>query len=152
MNKRVHEIAKERGVPSRAVLERLRAAGVEVKAASSSVDEALALRVLDGGAQDGGRDGASEAATAEPAKLADDRVQKEAPPQQAAAPAQQSSEAVAPQAAAPAARPQPKRPTRDSLQGERAPGSAGGRRRVVIDSQASRRATGGAPPPTNQPP
>ena len=37
------------------------------------------------------------------------------------------------------------RPTRDSLQGERAPGAAGGRRRVVIDSQASRRGTGGGP-------
>ena len=46
---------------------------------------------------------------------------------------------------------QPKqRPTRDSLQGERAPGSAHGRRRVVIDSQASRRAPGGGP--QNQPP
>ena len=45
-----------------------------------------------------------------------------------------------------------KRPTRDSLQGERAPGNAGGRRRVVIDSQASRRTTGGPPPPANQPP
>ncbi|MGH2876613.1 MAG: translation initiation factor IF-2, partial [Solirubrobacteraceae bacterium] len=44
-----------------------------------------------------------------------------------------------------------KRPTRDSLQGERAPGNAGGRRRVVIDSQASRRA-GGGPPQSNQPP
>jgi translation initiation factor IF-2 len=50
---------------------------------------------------------------------------------------------------------QPKqRPTRDSLQGERAPGSgAGGRRRVVIDSQASRRQGGpGGPPQSNQPP
>jgi translation initiation factor IF-2 len=50
-----------------------------------------------------------------------------------------------------------KRPTRDSLQGERAPGNAGGRRRVVIDSQASRRAGPGGPggpggPATNQPP
>jgi translation initiation factor IF-2 len=45
-----------------------------------------------------------------------------------------------------------KRPTRDSLQGERAPGNAGGRRRVVIDSQASRRAAGGGPPQSNQPP
>ncbi len=48
------------------------------------------------------------------------------------------------------------RPTRDSLQGERAPGNAGGRRRVVIDSQASRRAAGGpggpGGPPPNQPP
>ncbi len=49
--------------------------------------------------------------------------------------------------------PHKQRPTRDSLQGERVPGNAGGRRRVVIDAQASRRAnTGGAPPPTNQPP
>ncbi len=46
-----------------------------------------------------------------------------------------------------------KRPTRDSLQGERSPGNVGGRRRVVIDSQASRRAPGGpgAVQP-NQPP
>src|SRR6185312_10847867 len=50
---------------------------------------------------------------------------------------------------------QHKRPTRDSLQGERAPGNAGGRRRVVIDSQASRRGPGGpggGPPQSNQPP
>ena len=47
--------------------------------------------------------------------------------------------------------PQKQRPTRDSLQGERAPGNAGGRRRVVIDAQASRRATTG-PGGSNQPP
>ena len=35
------------------------------------------------------------------------------------------------------------RPTRSSLQGERAPGAAGGVRRVVIDSQAARRSPGG---------
>jgi translation initiation factor IF-2 len=49
------------------------------------------------------------------------------------------------------------RPTRDSLQGERAPANAaGGRRRVVIDSQASRRGPGGTGgpggPAHNQPP
>ncbi len=50
---------------------------------------------------------------------------------------------------------QKQRPTRDSLQGERAPGAPGGRRRVVIDSQASRRAPGGGGPGgpgPNQPP
>jgi translation initiation factor IF-2 len=48
---------------------------------------------------------------------------------------------------------QKQRPTRDSLQGERAPAAgAGGRRRVVIDSQASRRAPGGGGPAQNQPP
>ena len=49
MNKRVHQIAKERGLPAKDVLERLQAAGVKVKAVSSSVDEADARRVLDGG-------------------------------------------------------------------------------------------------------
>ncbi len=44
--KRVHEIAKERGVESKVLLEKLKAAGVEVKTASSSVEEALALRAL----------------------------------------------------------------------------------------------------------
>ena len=44
------------------------------------------------------------------------------------------------------------RPTRDSLQGERTPGNAGGRRRVVIDSQASRRTGGPGGGPSNQPP
>ena len=39
MNKRVHEIAKERGLPAKDVLARLKAAGIEVKAASSIVDE-----------------------------------------------------------------------------------------------------------------
>ena len=37
MNKRVHEIAKEHGVSAKELLEKLRAAGVEVKAASSNV-------------------------------------------------------------------------------------------------------------------
>src|ERR1700733_9415596 len=50
MNKRVHQIAKERGLASKEVIERLKAAGLEVKAASSSVDEDVARRVLDNGA------------------------------------------------------------------------------------------------------
>ncbi|MCL2768603.1 MAG: translation initiation factor IF-2 [Solirubrobacterales bacterium] len=45
--KRVHEIAKEQGVSSRELLERLQAAGVDAKAAASSVDEGAALRVLE---------------------------------------------------------------------------------------------------------
>jgi translation initiation factor IF-2 len=90
------------------------------------------------------------------------------PATQAAAEAR--PQAAAPQTTAPAApahtenRPAAdgehahKRPTRDSLQGERTPGNAGGRRRVVIDAQASRRAPaapgapGGGPaqPPRRQ--
>ncbi|MGA8722653.1 MAG: translation initiation factor IF-2 N-terminal domain-containing protein, partial [Solirubrobacteraceae bacterium] len=49
MNKRVHQIAKERGLAPKEVLERLKAAGLEVKAASSSVDEAQARRILGDG-------------------------------------------------------------------------------------------------------
>ena len=55
MNKRVHEIAKERGLPTKDVIERLKAAGVNVKSASSSVDEAAALRVLGNGGSPGGK-------------------------------------------------------------------------------------------------
>jgi translation initiation factor IF-2 len=215
-NKRVHEIAKERGLPTKDVLARLKAAGVDVKAASSSVDEAVASRVLANGAQapSGGQargeSGSAEAATrAKPAaahekpkakgagaakgatagKSADaakaeattkptaDTPATAAPAAQASGPAQAQTAETAPSAPASdpgaASRPaadggrepaadgaraqaaaseQHKRPTRDSLQGERAPGNAGGRRRVVIDSQASRRATGGGPPQSNQPP
>src|ERR1700745_1681370 len=53
MSKRVHEIAKERGLPPKEVLQRLQAAGLQVKAVSSSVDEAEARRVLGDGAGNG---------------------------------------------------------------------------------------------------
>jgi translation initiation factor IF-2 len=65
-----------------------------------------------------------------------------------------ASDATAPRARADGDAGQKQRPTRDSLQGERAPGAPGSRRRVVIDSQASRRAPGGGGPGggPNQPP
>ena len=47
--KRVHEIAKEHGLSSKELLEMLKAAGVEAKAAASSVEESAALKVLGGG-------------------------------------------------------------------------------------------------------
>src|SRR5580658_6262382 len=55
--KRVHEIAKEHGISSKELLEKLSAAGVAAKAAASSVEEADALRVL-------GTNGSSPTATA----------------------------------------------------------------------------------------
>jgi translation initiation factor IF-2 len=168
MAKRVHEIAKEAGVSSKELLEQLHAAGVEVKSASSNVDEAVAARVLAG-------NGASAVATAAAPKQATEptppappaeatktaeapkRVEAAKPPEapKAAAPPTAAAPAdTEPQAseASPAGAPAHRRPTRDSLQGERAPGIAGGRRRVVIDSQASRRAAGGGAPPSSQPP
>ncbi|MBV9167267.1 MAG: translation initiation factor IF-2 [Solirubrobacterales bacterium] len=200
MNKRVHEIAKERGISAKAVLERLREAGIEVKAVSSSVDESVALRVLDDGRQDGGSDGAADAkpATAparERPRTATSRAEASREPSTRRAAARPASAPPAAEreaaggdqqarsgAGAPARtdRPRPatdpsanasasgsaeagrtradteagrqyKRPTRDSLQGERAPGSAPARRRVVIDSQASRRTPSGAAPSVQPP-
>ena len=162
MNKRVHEIAKERGLQAKDVLARLQDAGVKVKAVSSSVDEDEARRVLGAGNGDGdGRANAQAAAPEEPAPAASPASSAPAPAdgQERTAPARpHDGDGAA--ASEPESRPAPrsesetghKRPTRDSLQGERAPGSAGGRRRVVIDSQASRRNTGAAPAQTNQPP
>jgi translation initiation factor IF-2 len=175
MNKRVHEIAKERGVAAKEVLAQLQAAGLKVKAVSSSVDEADAIRVL--GASTGNGQAAAEPKPAPSAQRADggerrqgtgERAQDrpartrtegraDGPEGRADAPAAQSDGSSPPAADGQARRgdggePRHSRPTRDSLQGERAPGNAGGRRRVVIDSQASRRNTGGPPGQTNQPP
>src|SRR4051812_49905696 len=46
--KRVHELAKQYDMPSAEVLKRLAAAGIEVKAAASAVDEDAADRALTG--------------------------------------------------------------------------------------------------------
>jgi translation initiation factor IF-2 len=165
MAKRVHEIAKERGLPTKDVIEKLKAAGVNVKAASSSVDEATAARVLG----NGDAPATTATATATAAKpAAAQQPQQQAPRgqdrqerqerQQPSGDGRSAGDGATAQGsdgprAANGETGAHKRPTRDSLQGERAPGSAGGRRRVVIDSQASRRATGGGgPPQSNQPP
>jgi translation initiation factor IF-2 len=154
--KRVHEIAKEQGISSKELLEKLKAAGVEAKAAASSVDEALALEALAGGGA------ASNGAPATSPAKGKGSTATVAPPAAVGA-----EEAAAPNGS-PAAQPDPEqisaaepesaqaaagervRPTRDSRTGERTPGGVGpgGRRRVVIDSQASRRQQGG---PANQP-
>jgi len=47
--KRVHEIAKEQGLSSKELLEKLHAAGVEAKTASSSVEETAAMQALGNG-------------------------------------------------------------------------------------------------------
>jgi translation initiation factor IF-2 len=153
--KRVHEIAKEHGISSRELLEKLAVAGIAAKAAASSVEEADALRAI-GSGNGSAASSAGAASTTKPVLRAVPSAP--APPTAAAVPAPPGASAAQP-AAAPAAAPQPTpaqpahervRPTRDSRTGERAPGGTnlGGRRRVVIDSQASRRQQSG---PANQP-
>jgi translation initiation factor IF-2 len=151
--KRVHEIAKAQGVSSKDLLAALKAAGIEAKAAASSVEEADALRAI--GASNGG----GGAATQAPPK----------PPDQPAAAAPKAPPAASPKAAAPtpAASPSPaKPPVKKSAASSKpvrpgGPGGSGGgagaasqsgkKRRVVIDSQAARRDQMGGPPPQRPP-
>ena len=106
--KRVHEIAKEQGLPSKELMERLRAAGVNVKTAASSVDESLALRTL-GIAPAAGNSGGATAVASPPADApvaaSAAKAVAESPP--AAAPSTQSAPASASQAQAPLAAKQP---------------------------------------------
>ncbi len=121
--KRVHEIAKAQGVSSKELLAALKAAGIEAKAAASSVEESDALQALSGPKGNGGA-----AATATKAK-----------PKQQAAPASDGAPAAKPKA-------KPVKPTEKKA-------AAGGakKRRVVIDSQAARRDQMGGPPPQRPP-
>src|SRR3954466_11399647 len=57
--KRIHEIAKEQGLSSKDVLDKLQAAGLDVKAAASSVEEADALRAISSGAPAAGNGAAT---------------------------------------------------------------------------------------------
>jgi translation initiation factor IF-2 len=120
--KRVHEIAKAQGLSSKELLAALKKAGIEAKAAASSVEEADALKALG--------DGNSATATKLKPKAALKAEPKvEVTPKAEAAPA-------AAKPAAPAAK--------------KSSGSSK-KRRVVIDSQAARRDQMGGPPPQRPP-
>src|SRR6476619_7609908 len=99
--KRVHEIAKSQGMTSKEVLAKLQAAGLEVKAAASSVEEADALKVLNG-------NGAAPAAEKPAAKPAAPKADGQA----AAPPAAATPQPTAPAkpAAAPTPPPAPQQP------------------------------------------
>jgi translation initiation factor IF-2 len=137
--KRVHEIAKAKGLTSKEVIAALNAAGIDVTAAASSVEEDVALKALAG--SDGAGDGKASA-TAKPAPAAQPAATKQAAPAKAAAATK-----------APEAKPasktdaKPVRPVRPEGSGT-STASGKKRRRVVIDSQASRRdEMRQAPPP-----
>src|SRR3954451_20855660 len=139
--KRVHEIAKERGISSKEVIAVLQKAGLDVKASATSVDENDIAMAFNGGqaqpAERGDRGGpsASQRPGLPPGQSQEPQPQSEQPQQPAA------------QRPQPAQPERPQRPTRGAPAG---PGSSGRRRRVVIDSQASRGPQG--PAPQQQPP
>jgi translation initiation factor IF-2 len=137
--KRVHEIAKQQGLTSKEVLAALKAAGIEAKAAASSVEEEAALKALAGAG-----DGKGAAAAAKPTKAGQAKRANEAEPK--------AREQDGKPGAKPAGDAGSQRRSRMRAQrgGSAAPSRPGGkrRRRVVIDSQASRREhMPQAPPP-----
>ena len=149
--KRVHELAKQYDMPTSEVIKRLNAHGLEVKAAATAVDEKLADAALTGKPKPKAIAG-NGAVAKKPAPV----LQQRAGFGHGTARAPRAENLAPKPAPKPKAKPKPepsrdngggqRRPTRSSLQGERAPGAAGGVRRVVIDSQASRRqGPGGGP-------
>jgi translation initiation factor IF-2 len=126
--KRVHEIAKARGLTSKEVIAALNRAGIEVKAAASSVEEEVALRALAGA-----NGGDASAPAAKPPTAA--------PPKPAADGPKPRSEPA-----------RPVRPVRTEGSAPAAPGGQKKRRRVVIDSQADRRDQGGPQLAPRRPP
>src|SRR5215207_539670 len=142
--KRVHEIAKEQGMSAKALIAKLQAAGMDVKAAATAVDEQKVLAALSGNG--GGNGQPAEPPPAPPAHAHPQRIPDDPP-----VPPRGDDPAAIDPAATQGGAEQRQRPTRSSLSGERAPGAGGGRRRVIIDSQASRRQQGGPPPPQRPP-
>jgi translation initiation factor IF-2 len=108
--KRVHEIAKQQGLTSKELLAALNAAGIEAKAAASSVEEDEALAALAAAGGDGAAKSAAKDSNGKPASAADGK----------------------PAEAKPIRRRPDDSATTAKMGGKR-------RRRVVIDSQASRR-------------
>jgi translation initiation factor IF-2 len=131
MSKRVYEIARERSLESKEVIQRLKEAGVEVKSHSSSVEESVYERVFGAGPHGGPPNGRSEAQEdeAQVARLEAERSGHGAT--MAAAPAEE-----------PVSEPQQSRPQKK-------------RRRVVIDASARNRgarpAAPAAPSPSKEP-
>jgi translation initiation factor IF-2 len=134
--KRVHEIAKAQGLESKELLAALKSAGIEAKAAASSVEEADALKAIQAAKGDGG----APTATATKPKPATPAKAPEA-----------SKSAAKPAAKPSTASKGPVRPAGKPATGGGAAAASGKKRRVVIDSQAARRDQMGAPPPQRPP-
>src|SRR4051812_43387964 len=172
--KRVHEIAKERGISSKEVIATLQKAGLDVKAAASSVDADDAAKAFNGGGDIGAaareraeakqqrpRPAGGQGFAAPPTRPVQrpPRPQQEGDQRQPGA-RQQREGGGGPQgggqgqdgAGAAGGTPsegagdRPQRPTRGGPAGR----GSSGRRRVIIDSQAARRPAG--PPQQQQQP
>ncbi|HKJ36291.1 MAG TPA: translation initiation factor IF-2 [Solirubrobacterales bacterium] len=160
---RVHEIAKALGLESKNVLDALKDAGVEVKTASSSVEQQTALKALASAgalpkkAAPSGNGGVADSATEAKPKQKTESKGSSKPAEKPAKPAAKKPvrpPADADQGAAKSAAPAKPTPKPQAAPKPDGGGDAAGgkrRRRVVIDSQASRRDQMGGPPPQRPP-
>jgi translation initiation factor IF-2 len=148
--KRIHEIAKEQGLSSKDVLEKLQAAGLDVKAAASTVEEADALRAIGGGSPEAAGNGAPAPTSSPPAAAAPPAQQSGGaqPPAGRGQPARPAPSRGAP-ARPPEGRGQPVRPPAGRGQPVR-PGGAGGAGGSVSRGQPAR-GGGGPQRPGSQP-
>ena len=140
--KRVHEIAKAQGVSSKELLAALKAAGVEAKAAASTVEEADALKAISAAKGNGGAEATKKAPATKPAAPAPAASSEASGGQSAAKPAAAKRSTTSTK---------PVRPAGAQQSGGGGGGASSKKRRVVIDSQASRREQGGGPPPQRPP-
>src|SRR3954451_2034885 len=152
--KRVHEIAKQRGMPSKEVIAILQKAGLDVKTAAQSVDENDIEMAFSNGGK-GPKQPVEKSAPRQPQSQGGPRPLGQGPvPERPAAQSPPSGDGQrAGGASQQRGNDRPARPTRGvppGRDGGGAAGPGGRRRRVVIDSQASRRQQG--PPPPQQPP
>jgi translation initiation factor IF-2 len=136
--KRVHEIAKAQGVSSKELLAALKAAGVEAKAAASSVEEADALKAIAAAKGNGGAEATKAPAQKAAAAAGKSEAKAEAPAAKPAPPKSQAST-------------KPVRAAGAKQSGATGAGGSAKKRRVVIDSQAARRDQMGGPPPQRPP-
>jgi translation initiation factor IF-2 len=139
---RVHEIARALGLESNQVLAALKEAGVDVKTASSSVEQQAALRALaDSGALPK-KAAASGNGGSAPAGEGASKQKKSTGPARAARPVGSAESGSAGGG---------RTTTEQPRSGGDGAAAARKRRRVVIDSQAARRDQMGGPPPQRPP-
>src|SRR3954468_14513291 len=149
--KRVHEIAKQRGMPSKEVIAILQKAGLDVKTAAQSVDENDIEMAFSNGGK-GPKQPVEKATPPQPQSQGGPRPLGQGPvpkPPSADQPAGGDGGQRPAQQRGGGGGDRPSRPTRGVPPGRDGGGGAGAggrRRRVVIDSQASRRQQGPPPP------
>lgn len=180
--KRVHEIAKERGISSKEVIAKLQAAGLDVKVAASSVDERDVAMAFEGRPREESGNGAGAAGDGAPASGQqrdgqDRRSQGQAPQRQApqggqrpqgqggqrpggprsqGGPAREGGQRQPGGAgeSGPGGDGQRQRPVRrpSGPGGPGGGGGGGGGRRRVVIDSQASRGPRGGPPPQQQPP